>query len=168
MRVIAPVSCIALVAIGALATRPSRQAAANFVGAWRLVSYESRDSMGAVQYPWGKGAVGQLLYDARGNMSAMIMKPDRTPFASQDLRRGTDAEVRTAFEGFLAYFGTYTVDAVKGTVTHHVRGASYPNVVGGDQVRHYRFDGMQLVLSTPPIQIGGRPLTTVLVWERVL
>jgi len=141
--------------------------AAAFVGAWRLVSLESRDSTGAVELPLGQGVVGQLLYDAAGNMSAIIMKPERPPFASRDLRRGTDTEVRAAFEGFNAYFGTYTIDAAKGTVTHHVRAASYPNWVGEDQVRYYRFDGARLVLSTPPIQIGGRPLTSVLVWERV-
>ena len=100
-------------------------------------------------------------------MSAMLMKPDRPLFASQDLCRGTDAEVRAAFDGFIAYFGTYTVDATKGIVTHHVRAASYPNWVGGDQVRYYKFDGTRLVLSTPPIQMGSRPLTTVLVWQRV-
>ena len=100
-------------------------------------------------------------------MSAMLRKPDRPPFASHDLRRGTDTEVRAAFDGFIAYFGTYTIDAVQGTITHHVRAASYPNWVGKDQVRYYKFDGTRLVLSTPPIQIGGRSLTTVLVWERV-
>jgi lipocalin-like protein len=137
------------------------------VGTWRLASYESRGSAGAVLYPFGQGAIGQLTYDASGNMSAMLMKPNRPPFASQDMRRGTDSEVRDAFEGFIAYFGTYTVDPAKPTVTHHVRGASYPNWVGDDQVRYYEMDGPRLVLRTPPIQVGGRSLQSVLVWERV-
>jgi hypothetical protein len=96
------------------------------VGTWRLASYESRDSAGAVQYPFGQGVIGQLTYDADGNMSAMLMKPNRLPFASHDMRRGTDPEVRDAFEGFIAYYGRYTVDPAKQTVIHHVRGASYP------------------------------------------
>jgi lipocalin-like protein len=151
----------------ALPTISAAQAAAMLVGTWRLVSFESRDSAGAVQYPLGQGAIGQLSYDASGNMSAILMKPDRPPFASQDMRRGTDSEVRDAFEGFVAYFGTYTLDDAKRTVTHHVRGASYPNWVGGDQVRYYKMDGPRLVLTTPPIQVGGRPIQSVLVWERV-
>jgi lipocalin-like protein len=167
MHVIPRVCCIAIMSMGALATMASGQAGAAFVGTWRLVSYESRDSAGAVQYPFGQGVVGQLSYDAGGKMSAMLMKPDRPLFASQDLRRGTDVEVRAAFDGFIAYFGTYTVDATKGMVTHHVRAASYPNWVGGDQVRYYKFDGTRLVLSTPPIQMGSRTLTTVLVWQRM-
>ena len=137
------------------------------VGAWRLVSYESRDNTGAVHYPFGQGAIGRLLYDAHGNVSAMLMKSDRPPFASQDPLRGTDAEVRAAFHGFSAYFGTYSVNPLTRTVTHHVIAASYPNWVNGDQVRCYKLDGKHLVLSTPPIQIGGRPLTTVLAWERL-
>jgi hypothetical protein len=100
-------------------------------------------------------------------MSAMIMKRDRGRFASRDFLHGTDVEVRAAFDGFIAYFGTYTVDAAAGTVTHHVLAASYPNWVGGDQVRYYKFAGPRLVLSTPPFQEGGRPVTTTAVWERV-
>jgi hypothetical protein len=142
------------------------QSSAAFAGAWRLVSYESHDSAGHTEYPWGRNAVGRLSYDALGHMSALMMKPGRPPFASQDLRRGTDVEVRAAFDGFIAYWGTYTVDSTKHTVAHHVQGASYPNWVGGDQLRYYKFDASRLVLSTPPIQIDGRPLISVLVWER--
>ncbi|MDE3155039.1 MAG: lipocalin-like domain-containing protein [Acidobacteriota bacterium] len=144
-----------------------KTAAVEFVGAWRLISFESRDSGGRVHHPLGEDVVGQLLYDASGNMSAILMRPDRPRFASEDLRRGTDAEVRAAFDGFVAYFGTYTVDAEKATVTHHVRAAAYPNWVGGDQTRHYRFEGPRLVLSTPALQVGGQSLTSTLVWERL-
>lgn len=138
-----------------------------FVGFWRLVSYESRDAAGTVHHPLGRGAVGLLAYDARGNMSVLLMRPDRPAFASGDPQHGTDAEVRAAFDGFIGYFGSYTVDPEHGTVTHHVRGAQFPNWVAGDQVRSFRFDGQRLMLSTPPIQFGGRSLTAVLVWERV-
>ena len=147
----------------AIMTAPAKA----FVGFWRLVSYESRDTAGTVAYPLGHGTVGLLAYDDLGNMSAMLMKPDRPAFVSSDPHRGTDAEVRAAFEGFAGYFGTYTVDPGNGTVTHHVRAASFPNWVDGDQVRFYKFDGARLVLSTPPMQVGGRSLTWVLVWERV-
>jgi hypothetical protein len=161
-RVVALVIISLPVAVGLRA-----QPAPSFAGTWQLVSYESRDSAGKFEYPWGKDAIGRLAYDARNNMAAQIMRRGRAPFASQDLHGGTDAEVRAAFDGFIAYWGTYTIDPVKRTVTHHVLGASYPNWVGGDQVRDYKSDGPRLVLSTPPIRIGGRLLTSVLVWERV-
>lgn len=36
-----------------------------------------------------------------------------------------------------------------------------------DQVRRYAIEGSRLTLSTPPIDVGGRRLTSVLIWERV-
>jgi catechol 2,3-dioxygenase-like lactoylglutathione lyase family enzyme len=149
-------------AVGDGADEPS----ADFVGAWRLVSFESRDGAGPPRFPFGE-AVGQLLYDAHGNMSVIVMKPDRGRFASEDLLGGTDAELRAAFDGFVGYCGSYTVDSAKGTVTHHVRAAAYPNWVGVALLRFYRFVEKRLVLSTPPFSEGGRSVTTTLVWERV-
>ena len=102
---IARVGCVVIALMAALTTTAFGQAGAGLVGAWRLLSYESRDSAGALQYPLGQGVVGQLMYDARGNMSAILMQPDRPAFAAHDLRRGTDAEVRAAFEGFIGYLG---------------------------------------------------------------
>src|SRR5215813_198884 len=116
------------------------------LGTWRLVSYEARDSTGQLQYPLGKHVTGQLIYDADGNMSAHLMRNDRPAFASKDFAQGTDTEVRTAFEGYLGYFGTYTIDATKGIVTHYVGGASYPNAVDSEQIRYYKFDGKHLTL----------------------
>ena len=83
------------------------------------------------------------------------------------MRRGTDAEVRSAFEGFIGYFGSYSIDAEKGTATHHVLGASFPNWMGGDEVRFYKLEGTELILSTPPTFYGSERCEGVLVWERV-
>lgn len=95
------------------------------------------------------------------------MRVDRPEFASDDSGSGTDAEVRTAFEGHTSYFGTYTVDRSARTVTHHVHGASYPNWMGHDQIRYYRIDGSRLVLSSPPILFRGESLQYILAWERM-
>lgn len=46
------------------------------------------------------------------------MASDRPAFVSGDRLGGSDAEVRSAIEGYQAYFGRYTVDTQKGTVTH--------------------------------------------------
>jgi lipocalin-like protein len=138
----------------------------NLVGTWRLVSYEARASSGEIRHPLGQQVVGQLFYDAGRNMSAHVMRLDRPSFASSDPEAGTNAEVRAAFEGYVSYFGTYTVDPSTRTVTHHVRGASYPNWIGSEQVRYYRIDGPHLVLSTPPIPYRGESFAYVLTWER--
>ena len=99
-------------------------------------------------------------------MAVHLMQPDRPPFTANDIRRGTDPEIRAAFNGYVGYYGTYTVVPASGTVAHHLRGASYPNWVGSDQVRHYRFEGSRLTLSTPPIEFAGRKLTSVSIRER--
>jgi hypothetical protein len=147
-------------------TGRERQVSAALVGTWRLVSFESRTTGGENRHPLGPAAKGQLSYDAAGRMSAQLMNPERPSFASGDLTRGTDAEVRAAMAGYIAYYGTYTLDQPRGVVTHHVQGALFPNWVGSDQVRHFRLDGDRLTITTPPIRMGGEDSTTVLVWER--
>jgi hypothetical protein len=107
------------------------------------------------------------MYDASGHMSAQLMKESRARFATSDPVRATDAEVRDAFDGYIAYFGSYSVDEVKQAVTHHVDGASFPNWIGADLIRFYAFDERgRLSLSTPAIEMGGESVTYVLVWER--
>jgi len=143
------------------------KSAPRLLGAWRLVSYEARDSKGELHYPLGEHVSGLLVYDAGGNMSAHVMRNDRPLFAANDAACGTDSEVRAAFESHDSYFGTYTIDQATQTVTHHVLGAAYPNWIGSDQLRHFKLDGSRLLLSTPPIVFGGQSLEYVLVWERV-
>jgi hypothetical protein len=140
--------------------------AATLIGTWILVSFESHGAGGEIRYPFGPAATGRLMYDAAGNMSAHLMVPERPLFASGDLTRGTDAEVRAAVAGYIAYFGTYTLDASRGIVTHHVHGSLFPNWIGVDQVRQFRVEADRLTIATPPVRIGGVESTTVLIWER--
>jgi hypothetical protein len=144
-----------------------RPVSPSILGTWRLLSYEARDATGTVQFPLGETVAGQLIYDSAGNMSAHVMATDRPRFASADPAGGTDLEVRTAFERFVSYFGTYTFDGRQQTITHHVQAASYPNWSGDAQLRHYRFEGPRLVLRTPAILRGGQSLEFVLTWERI-
>jgi hypothetical protein len=139
----------------------------SLVGTWRLVSFEARDSKGQLQYPLGEHVSGLLMYDAGGNMSAHVMRNDRSRFAANDPGRGTDAEVRAAFDGHASYFGTYTIDEATQTVTHHVRGAWYPNWIGYDQLRYFKFEGSHLLLFTPPLVSSGESLEYVATWERI-
>ena len=151
--------------IGAAGSAPA------VAGTWELVAFESRDSAGgAVAYPLGPHPQGILIYDGR-RVAVQLLNPDRPRFASGDRARGTDAEIRAAFAGSFAYYGRYDVDALRGTITHHVDGASFPNWVGTDLARQFRLDrdaaGRDLLtLDTPPTSVGGQRLTTTLVWRR--
>jgi hypothetical protein len=134
------------------------------VGTWRLVSSEGRSSAGDVSRPYGDGPVGLLLYGPDGYMSATLMRPDRPPFASGDRLRGTPEEVRLASEGFLAYCGTYDLDASKGLIVHHVTAADFPNIVGTDLVRRLVMENGHLVLETQPVLRAGKTWVFRLTW----
>jgi Lipocalin-like domain len=134
------------------------------VGTWRLVSSEGRSSAGDVSRPYGDGPVGLLLYGPDGYMSATLMRPDRPPFASGDRLRGTLEEVRLASEGFLAYCGTYDLDASKGLIVHHVTAADFPNIVGTDLVRRFVMENGYLALETQPVLRAGKTWVFRLTW----
>jgi hypothetical protein len=134
---------------------------AALIGNWRLISYETTETGGRRGKPYGD-AVGRLSYDERGNMSGQVMRPDR---ARVELGDGNAQQVRAAYLGYIAYFGTYEVTPDGESVVHHVQGALNPAWVGGDQVRRLRFDGDRLVLSAD-VPKGGDVVTHVLTWER--
>ena len=109
--------------------------ATDFGGTWRLVSFDSRGSTNTIVHPWGDDPQGLLVYDEHGNMAGQVTRSHRLVFASDDVRDGTTDEVRAAFDGYIAYYGTYTIDTALSTVTHHITGSLFPNWVGVDQAR---------------------------------
>jgi hypothetical protein len=138
----------------------------SFVGVWDLVSFEARLSDGRVITPLGEDAVGRVIYDADGRMSVQIMRRDRPAFASGDMLKGESEEVRAAFEGYIAYSGTYEVREDDACVLHRVEASLFPNWIGGEQVRFFEFPDGRLKLSTPSLVYGGGETTSVLIWER--
>ncbi|MEQ8234520.1 MAG: lipocalin-like domain-containing protein [Gammaproteobacteria bacterium] len=140
-----------------------------FVGTWQLVESYSDKPSGRVAFPLGEHVIGRINYDAAGNMAAQLMGDQRKPFSSRDPREVGDAEYREAFQSYTAYFGTYTVDADAGTVTHHVQGATVPNWPGQDQIRFYEFTGDRLTLKTPPMRGNdGEKAIHTLVWQKII
>ena len=138
-----------------------------FIGTWKLISGEFRSSNGKISYPWGEELEGQLIYTADGNMAAQIMDPDRPDFAAKDHMNGTDEEIRTAFEGYQAYYGTYTLNEKERTITHYVKGSIFPNLIGHKLKRFYKFSDNRLTLSTPSMRMGGETVTGILIWKRM-
>jgi len=138
----------------------------DLVGFWNLVANEFRWSDGELADLYGRDATGMLIYGAQGQMSVQLMRSRRPVFASGDARRGTPAEISGAFEGYLAYYGTYTVDEAARTVTHAMRGSLFPNWVGQDLTRMVELAGNRLTLRKQPMVIAGRTFTGKLEWER--
>lgn len=159
-----------LVAAGALAspmqgqTRgfAKRKTIERFWGAWTLASYERIDSSGIISYPMGTDPVGRITYDGFGRMSAQLMRRDRPKFASANRQQGSAEEIRSAFTGYIGYYGPYSLHEKESTVIHHVECCSFPNWVGTDQVRLFEFDGDRLILRAA----GPEKSENKLIWVR--
>jgi Lipocalin-like domain len=132
--------------------------ASRIVGVWRLRRFEAHRAGSPVRYPFGRDALGLLLYSADGTMSGQLMRPGRPAFASATIVGGTDTELRAAATGYVAYAGTFTVDEARSVVLHRVTMSLFPNLVGTVQERSAALEGDTLELRTPD---GAR-----LVWER--
>jgi hypothetical protein len=138
----------------------------NLIGTWKLVSSEFQTSGKDVIYPLGEDARGQLILTETGHMSGQLMRAGRPVFSGPDQSTGTLEEIKTAFEGFVSYYGPYEVDFENRKLITHVEGSLYPNWVGNDQERLFEFSNGRLILKTPLIQLGEENFVGILVWER--
>jgi hypothetical protein len=146
----------------AAAEGESRNQAGELVGTWKLVSASSVTAKGQRnETPYGTGPAGWLTYFADGRMTSLISYGGRKP-----LRAIPQVEEQAeAFKTFLAYAGRYTLSP--GKVIHHVEISSIPNYVGKDLVRDIKFQGEQIVLTTPPTLVNGSIQSIELVWQRL-
>jgi|WetSurMetagenome_2_1015567.scaffolds.fasta_scaffold530665_1 hypothetical protein len=144
----------------------SKEVIPKLVGTWKLISFHSKDSSGQTTYSFGKDAQGRLIYEANGRMAVQLMNPNRPRFRSDDPTVTSEAEVRAAFDGYTAYYGTYSVNPDERTIVLHIEAALLPNWVGTDQQRHFEFDGKYLTLQGP-LLLGGVQWVVSLVWERL-
>jgi hypothetical protein len=122
--------------------------AEKLIGTWRLLRFVDTDASGKVTHPYGEKPIGYFVYDPTGHLSIQIMRtPATPPFASGNDDQGTDQEVRAAYDGYIAYFGTYRVDEAKSVVTHVVEGSLGPSFTGTDQRRPFKLEGDTLIIQ---------------------
>jgi hypothetical protein len=150
---------------GLLQKRPA--VGRSVVGTWKLISYEARNQAGEISYPMGPKASGLLIYDASGHMMIQSMRAERTNFKTDDRFGGTPEEAKAAFESSFAYYGTYRIDAARGSITHHIEGSSFPNWVNTQQDRFFTVTDDRLELRTSPTPLRGQVLVGTLTWMRV-
>ena len=122
--------------------------AAQLLGTWKLVKYVDTDASGKITYRFGEQPLGYFVYDPTGHLSIQIMRmPPRPAFESADDDNGTNDEVRTAYNAYVAYFGTYRVDEQRHIVTHIVEGSLKPSYTGTEQPRPFKLNGDTLVIE---------------------
>jgi Lipocalin-like domain len=152
------------------AVRPADQ----IVGGWRLVSRVTTTSDGRVVADAGLSATpsGVLIYDHAGHVAAQLSRPGRTvEMLESECRdaqnvKGTNDTSQTIL-GYDAYFGTYTVDAGNGIVTHHLESALFPGDIGKDIKRRFSISGDLLTIKFDTTQRDGTPIVRTLLWSRM-
>ena len=75
------------------------------------------------------------MFDPHGHSAQFITGADLPKFAAGTADKGTAEETKAALAGFVASFGTYSVNEADKTATTHVEGSVFPNRVGRDQKR---------------------------------
>ena len=136
------------------------------VGTWRLVSATQRLADGTVRPDpqTGPKGVGYLIYTDTGHVCVVVNNPERSRWAS--VQAPTEANLRNAFDGLVAYGGTFEVNEAERYVVHHIEVDRVPNLTGTDRKRFCSFSGNRLVLrAAPPLPSNVKEW--IIVWERV-
>ena len=103
-------------------------------------------------------------------MSVQIVSDPRPTVPTADSREAflaapSDQKTK-AVDGYYAYFGTWTVDATKSTVTHHIQTSLYPAERGENGTRHLTVEGDRLTLTAKTHEMGEEH-ERKLVWQRI-
>jgi len=144
-------------------------------GVWELISLEDHQPDGRIVYSWGRAATGTISYTPGGRVSVQILGDPHPTFAAGNvfnssgralLPAAANDEIRTAYSGYYAYFGTYEIDENKRVVTHRVVSSLRPQETSLIYERPYEITGDRLVLRYPMPNDGGGGNTRVVVWRR--
>jgi len=111
------------------------------IGAWHLVHIDASGPDGkSMPIPQPKG---MLIYTRDGHMSVQLMYPESANTLSNEY----------VLNGYEASFGSYDMDEIAHTVTHHVQGSVTRDLlVGKDLPRKFEFtaDGHLIIRSARP------------------
>jgi len=131
------------------------------VGTWSLVSVVYEDVATRERTPvYGEHPKGIQIATAGGRWLALMTAEGRAI-------PQTDADRAAALKSMIAYTGCYRIEG--GKVITKVEAAWNEAWVGGEQVRHIRFDGDRLYIESPPMphpNINDKTVRVIVVWQR--
>jgi hypothetical protein len=139
----------------------------SMLGTWKLVSYVREELPSDVRSDvMGAHPSGYINYGSDGRMIVMIVGTDRKKPAGAV---ATPDEAAALIKSMLAYAGTYTIDSVAKTITHHINISWDQSRTGTDVVRSYELEGNHLRLITEPSTdpATGKKTVRTLIWERL-
>src|SRR5215470_16897329 len=146
---------------------PSANLATAILGIWKLKSREDVDITGQVRIdPFlGRDPVGILCFGAT-HFAAQFMKRNRSQ--EENVLQLVQAKNNTArLNGYDAYFGTYSVDEIEGTLSTHLEGSISPANIGDTYVRDIRVVDNELIIQLQTSAADGTAITRTNTFSRI-
>ena len=140
---------------------------ATLPGTWQLQSRVDITASGErrPEPSLGEDPVALLIYDRSGHFAAQFMRRDRSAVIP-DGPGGAKNNSR-ARGGYDAYFGTYTIDDERATVTQTLLAALSAENVGHVLTRAMEVRDDTLVIRLETTAADGTEVTRTLTWQRV-
>jgi len=135
------------------------------VGAWKLVSLETREvHSGKISRPMGDQVRGAFVFTKGGHFSGMVFRGDRkTPEGSN----ATEAERLALFNSLVAYHGTFRTEGNK--LIMKIENSHIQSWNGAERVLTIEINGSRLTGRSAPLKAASTGLEVVAenVWERL-
>ena len=141
--------------------------AAAILGIWKLKSREDVNDTGQVRIdPFlGREPLGILCFGP-SHFAAQFMKRDRSRQADEPQR--LQAKNNTAgVNGYDAYFGTYSIDEIAGTLATRLEGSISPANIGSTYVRDVRVVDNELIIQLHTTAVDGTAITRTNTFSRI-
>jgi hypothetical protein len=122
-----------------------------FLGTWRLVHSVEYEPDGKRHYPFGKDAIGYIMYSESGVMAVQISRRGRPTVGPNPV---------VGKQEYLAYFGRYELDVQNAVVRHLLEGELFPGHTEDLERKYHFFDEK---LSLKPLDGTNREI----LWQRV-
>lgn len=130
---------------------------------WSLITYQSEDKNGNINYPLGEDAEGYIVFTDRNILSVQLMAPNRAKEVSTNEieSMNTPVEQQMAKFGYHAYSGPFSIEEDEAILTTNVELSLISDYIGSQQRRKASIEGNKLHLSN--VDHPERKL----VWEKV-
>ena len=161
---ISAITALALTLLPGYAVAQQKPLKDQLVGIWTVVSLDNVAADGTKRQPFGGSPKGVLMLDASGRYAQILAHPDRPKFKASGRLQGTPEEIKAAWDGSIAHFGTWSIDEVGKTLVIRIESGTFPNQAGAEQKRAISsLTGDELKYVNPTPATGGR---TEAVWRR--
>jgi len=151
---------------GAALAQPAKTLREQLVGTWSFVIAEITTADGNKTLPFGDKPKGMLIFTADGRFSQVHVAGGLPKIEGGNRLGGTPEQNAAIVHGSLAFFGTYTVDEEKKTVTFKIEASTFPNLEGVAQTRTIDALTADEFRNTNPAASRGVPAVATNLYRR--